>query len=166
MMKDDPAYDGIVVKKMAETDAPGGFECTKPEFADHLRVMAFYDQRERIGQPYLFMRGGEIVGYVILAASHLDEEDQRSVGVDTHGTVPALLITYLATHKRHERRGIGRLMVSWSVLQARAISKSIGCRVVTVNSEPDVHGFYTKLGFARTSKQPDGGVTMYLDIAR
>ena len=166
MTKDDPAYDDIVVRKMAGTDAPAGFECSKPEFAEHLRVMAFYDQQEQIGQPYLFMRGDEIVGYVVLAASHLDAEDQRSVGVDTHGTVPALLITYLATHKRHERRGIGRLMVSWSVSQAKTISKSIGCRVVTVKSEPDVHGFYTKLGFARTTKQPDDGVTMYLDIAR
>ena len=165
-MNGDPAYGGIVIRKMSGTEAPGGFECAKPEFAEHLRVMAFYDQQERIGQPYLFMRGDEIVGYVILAASHLGAEEQKSVGVDTHGTVPALLITYLATHKRHERRGIGRLMVSWSVSQAKAISRSIGCRAVTVNSEPDVSGFYEKLGFARMLKQQDEGVAMYFDIGR
>ena len=70
----------------------------------------------------------------------------------------------MATHKHHERLGIGKLMVSWSVLKAKAISRSIGCRAITVNSEPDVCEFYSKLGFVRASKQQDGGVTMYLDI--
>ena len=160
---DDPPYDGIVVKKMSGTDVADGFECAKPEFAEHLRATAPHHQRELIGQPYLFMRGGEILGYVVLAASRLGAKDRQSAGA--HGIVPAVLITYMATHKRHERRGIGRLMVSWSVSQAKAISRGMGCRLVTVNAEPDVSEFYAKLGFVRASEQEDGCVAMYLDIA-
>ena len=62
MMGGDPEYDGIVIRKMSGTDVPSSFECSKPLFAEHLRVMAFYDQQERMGQPYLFVRGDEIVG--------------------------------------------------------------------------------------------------------
>lgn len=71
------------------------------------------------------------------------------MGIDTHGPIPAPVITRLATDERYERRGIGRYVVSYAVRLARIMAMDAGCRIVLANSEPDAAGFYEAVGFAR-----------------
>ena len=44
------------------------------------------------------------------------------------------------------------------------LSGIVGCRAVLVKSEPDVVGFYEKLGFRKTSETDADLADMYLDI--
>ena len=71
------------------------------------------------------------------------------MGIDTHGPIPAPVITRLATDERYERREIGRYAVSYAVRLARIMAMDAGCRIVLANSEPDAAGFYEAVGFAR-----------------
>lgn len=106
-----------------------------------------------------------MVGYVVLAMNRLDEEQSR-LGIDTFGYIPSLLTSHLATDRRYVRRGVGRLMVRWAIRYARFLSGLVGCRVVLVNSEPDVVGFYKKLGFEQTSTSGHNLADMYIGIKR
>lgn len=140
------------------------FECSDPEFEDYLRVSALYDQDAGMGRTYVFRYEGRIVGYIVLAMAHLPGAEQAHLNIDTYGTVPALLISHLATHKRYERRGIGRNMVLWAINYARKAAKNMGCRIVLVGSKPDVLEFYEKLEFVHADTETDIPNTMYFDI--
>lgn len=154
---------------MTPDDASAGFRCSKPEFAEYFSVQAVYDQMHQIGQPYVFERSGRIVGYVVLSMDRLDME-KEVLGIDAFGNIPALLIGHLATDERDERRGVGSAMVEWSIAYARRLSSAVGCRVVGVNSEPDVVEFYAKLGFReipRDDVMPNqNAVDMYIDVKK
>lgn len=157
-------------RRMTWDDASAGFQCSKPEFAEYFAVQAMYDQTHQIGQPYVFDHEGLIVGYLVLAMDRLDM-NKEILGIDAFGNIPALLIGHLATDARHERRGVGSAMVEWSIAHARRLSYIVGCRVVAVNSELDVVGFYEKLGFKKISKGyiiPDdrSTVDMYIDVKK
>lgn len=144
-------------------DASADFCCAKPDFEEYFKVTSVYDQQKQMGQPYVFVWNGRVVGYIVLAMDHLNEEQGR-LDIDTFGHIPALLISHLATDARYVHRGVGSLMVGWASAYAKSISDMIGCRVVLVKSEPDVVGFYEKLGFKKTSKTGASLTDMYLDI--
>ena len=85
-----------------------------------------------MGRLYVFVCNGRVVGYVVLAMDHLNEEQ-------------------------------GRLMAGWASAYAKFMSGMAGCRVVLVKSEPDVVGFYEKLGFKKAKAGADL-TDVYLDM--
>ena len=105
-----------------------------------------------------------IVGYVVMAASHLDKKNEKKFNIDLNQDIPVVQITYLAVHKDYERQGIGRMMVYWSIEYTKAVSQQIGCRAVLAHSERDVVGFYEKLGFKLTRDRHRDTVSMYFDV--
>ena len=123
------------------------FRCKKPEFAEYLDAIAAYDQQHRMGRTYWVVHDNKVVGYMTLAMGSASEEWQVDLGIDTYGPIPALAIVRLATDERYERQGVGRYMVSYATRLARTMGGDIGCRIVRVNSEPDVVGFYAAMGF-------------------
>ena len=143
MLRDRPR----IVK--AGWDVPSYFKCKKPEFTEYLNASAPYDQRKRMGQIYWAMERNKITGYMVLAMGNVDQEKQPDLDIDSYGPVPALLIARLATDERYEGQGVGRLMTSYAVRVARAMASRVGCRAVLANSEPDVVGFYEKVGFVK-----------------
>lgn len=148
-------YSELKSRKMTGMESLKEFECSKPAFEEYLRVTALYDQNSHMGQTHLFMYREQIVGYVVLAMAYMSRPAQKRLGIDTYGDVPALLISHLATHKEYERRGICKNMVSWATRYAKRTSKNIGCRVVLVRSDPDVVGFYEKIGFTHATTKTD-----------
>lgn len=140
------------------------FRCSKPEFEEYLRVDALYDQDAHMGQTHIFMYEGRVVGYVVLAMAHMPMAEQKTPDIDTYGTVPALLISHLATHRQYGRRGIGRNMILWVVGYGRKIAKKIGCRIVLVSSDSDVIGSYEKNGLVRANANADIPNAMYFDV--
>lgn len=157
------SLDSVYARKKLPDDAGSDFACSKAPFEEHFRIISTSEQQQLMGQPYVFVWNGRIVGYVVLAMDHLNEE-KHNLDIDEFGDIPALLISHLATDKRYVRRGVGSLMVGWAIKIAVFLSGIVGCRVVLVKSEPDVVGFYEKLGFKRTSKADDDLADMYLDI--
>ena len=140
------------------------FRCSKPEFEEYLRVNALDDQNAGMGRTYVFSYKGHIVGYVVLAMAHMHKAEQKHLNIDTYGTVPALLISHLATHKQYERRGVGANMLFWTIKYGKNMAKNVGCRVVLVSASADVSGFYEKNGFANTTARTDIPNTMYFDM--
>lgn len=157
-------YDQIRPRSIAEFEDFGGFACSKPEFAEYLKVDAYYDQDARMGRTYVFEHEGRIVGYVVLAMAHMPVTEQQHLNISTYGTVPALLISHLATHEQYERRGVGKNMLLWAISYGDQISDSVGCRAVIVSSDADVVDFYKKSGFVHGTESADIPNMMYFDI--
>ena len=149
--------------KKADGELPSDFECRKQDFVDYLLYNAAYDQQQRMGQMYWALYEDKVVGYMMLAANRLDKDKQKKLGIDSYWHIPALLISLLAVDKRYEGRGIGSFMVQYAQNLAGGVAADMGCRVVLVNSEPDVVEFYKKLKFVEIGRDDDY-VDMYFDI--
>ena len=134
-------YDQIRPRSITEFEDLG-FACSKPEFAEYL-IDAYYDQDAQMGRTYVFEHKGRIVGYVVLAMAHMPVTEQQHLNISTYGTVPALLISHLATHKQYERRGVCKNMLLWAISYGEQISESVGCRVVIVSLDGFI-GFLVK----------------------
>lgn len=130
-------------------EAPRGFMSRKCEFTEYPLVNAQYDRQQRMGKVYWAVSGDTVVGYMTLAMGSAGMEKQEDLGIDTYGPVPGLTIARLATDERYERRGVGRLMVSYACTLARIMASDSGCRVVLANSELDAVEFYEKMGFVK-----------------
>lgn len=133
---------------------PGNFKCRKAEFEEYIRINVQYDQQHRMGRLYWATSDDIVIGYMVLAMGDVGMKMQKDLGIDTYGPVPSLTIARLATDERHERKGIGRLMVSYAIELAREMASDVGCRVVLANSEPDTVGFYEKMGFVKFKAMP------------
>ena len=157
-------YDQIQPRSITESEGFGGFACSKPAFAEYLKSDAYYDQDAQMGRTYVFEYEGRIVGYIVLAMAHMPVTKQHRRDIDTYGTVPALLISHLATHEQYERRGVGKNMLLWAISYGKKIAEIVGCRMVIVSADADVVDFYKKSGFVHGTKNADIPNMMYLDI--
>ncbi len=64
--------------------------------------------QEGLARTYLLKADGRVVGYVSLAMSYLRKEATgQTQAKESHGNIPALLISHLSAHKEHLREGIG-----------------------------------------------------------
>ena len=147
MAREPIGHDQLCPQKITGTENLGDFRCSDPEFEEYLRVSALYDQSVGMGRTYAFMHEGRIAGYIVLAAAHVPDTEQKRLNIDTYGPVPGLVISHLATHEEYERRGVGRNMVLWAIDYAKDLAENIGCRIVVVGADPEVEGFYEKIGF-------------------
>jgi len=78
---------------------------------------------------------------------------------------PAIKIARLAVSKNVQNRGIGTFMVKIVIGKAIEISKSIGCRFVTVDAYPKQAGFYARLDFITNTHDKSGdNVSMRYDL--
>ena len=140
------------------------FRCSNPEFEEYLRVGAFNDQQEQIGKTWVFMYEEKIIGFVTLAMGHVEKNALEDIRIDGYGNIPALLISHLATHVDYERRGVGRHMVRWILINAIESSRSVGCRLVFLQPEEDVVKFYEKMRFKHAKGQGSDQGNMYTDL--
>lgn len=96
--------------------------------------------------------------------AHMKKDEYEDLHINTFGNIPALLIGHLATHKDHEHKGVGRYMVSWVISKAIEFSETVGCRLVMLNPDKDVIGFYDKLGFTYVPHDDEDYDSMFIDI--
>lgn len=154
-----------------DENVPGidSFENQKQEMVEHIKTKAIEDQKTKLGTTWTWIYDNKtILGYISIAMFSIEKkivsEQDKSFKNVPYGSIPALLIGQLATHKNYEGRGIGRFMVLWSINQARKYSKNIGCRLVMLHPHDDVIGWYhEKLKF-RHLKRKNGKNIMYFDL--
>ena len=130
-------YEDIVIEK-AGWQMQADFRCRKPEFAEYLGASAAYDQQQRMGQMYWAIHDERVVGYMMLAMDSLGKEAQPLLGIDTYGNIPALLVSSLATDKRHERRGVATRLMSHATKIGDRLATKAGCRILLCNADYDV----------------------------
>ena len=159
----------VAVKRLGK-DTPGisMFKNQKRGMVDHLQRDALNEQKRKMGTTRVWAYGDRIaLGYITLAAYSVskkyvqNDRDYTTAEQFPYGTVPALLIGQLATHREHERQGVGKRMIAWAIKTATELSKVMGCRMVALHSYDDVVGWYEKQKFRRVSTRQ---TIMYLDI--
>ena len=111
MAREPIGHDQLCPQKITGTENLGDFRCSDPEFEEYLRVSALYDQSVGMGRTYAFMHEGLIAGYIVLAAAHVPDTEQKRLNIDTYGPVPGLVISHLA---RTKNTSAGAWAGTWS----------------------------------------------------
>ncbi len=107
-----------------------GYPSTAPEVAERLRA-ALHDSAHAV---FVAMNGEQVIGWVHVFVKHLVESD------------PEAEIGGMVVDARHQRRGVGRLLMQ----QAEQWARARGLRSVYLRSNvirKDAHAFYQSLGY-------------------
>lgn len=150
------------------------FKTYEKELFNFLVEDALNNQDNKISVTYLwFLNTGELIGYVTLLNDRINLEGDlkeffRIKGIQYH-SLPALKIGRLCVDDRFLRRGIGTMMIDFSVKIAFNIFKMYsGCRFLVLdakrNSINDPIHFYKKLGFKELKERKKGTTPMYFDL--
>ena len=97
-----------------------------------------------MNRTWVYMADGAVIGYISVAMGHMRPDRDPALRGMGYGNVPALLVGYLATDKRHVRQGVASSLLSWAVREAIQASKRVGCRILMLNpiDDPAVRQFY------------------------
>lgn len=151
-----------------------GFQSYEQELVDFLQDDALVNQNNQISVTYLwFLKTGELVGYLTLLNDRINLENDlkdsfRKKGIPYH-SLPALKIGRLCVDDHFLRRGIGTMMIDFSIKVALHIfEKYSGCRFIVLDAkrkpQNDPIHFYKKQGFQELKERKKGTTPMYLDL--
>ena len=164
----------ITITRISEKNNIKDFVSYEQELVNFLVEDALINQNHQISVTYLwFLNTGELVGYVTLLNDRINLEGDlkdffRIKGIQYH-SLPALKIGRLCVDDRFLRRGLGTLMIDFSIKVAFHIfEKYSGCRFVVLdakrNPANDPIHFYKKLGFKELKERKKGTTPMYFDL--
>ena len=166
--------EDIRIERMGKKHDISNFQSYEQELVDFLLEDALKNQDNRISVTYLwFLKTGELIGYITLLNDRINLEGNlkeifRGKGIQYH-SLPALKIGRLCVDNHFLRKGIGTLMISFSVKIAYNIfNEYAGCRFLVLdakrNPENDPIHFYKKIGFDMLKERKKGTTPMYLDL--
>ncbi len=138
----------------------------KIHYIPNTKIHAFNDMEKGISQTWLCVYKNKTVGFISMA--HMKPERHEILQGKGYGNIPSLLIGYLATHKKYEKRGIGMILIAWAIKEAINSSKRIGCRIVMLNPENDkkIKNYYTNRGFTYVPHEDREKDIFFLDIQK
>ena len=154
------------------------FKSYEKELVDFLVEDALDNQKKQMSITYLWLLKStkELVAYVTVLADAISlqgelKEHFRQQGV-LYKSLPALKIGRLCVSDEYLGRGIGTLMIEFTIVLAQRISKEIGLRFITTdakrNPEPrkDSLHFYKRFGFEILRQREKGTLPMYKDLIK
>ncbi len=164
----------VKIERIQESHNLKDFKSYEQELVDFLLEDALINQSHQISVTYLlFLNTGELIGYLTLLNDRINLEGDlkdvfRTKGIQYH-SLPALKIGRLCVDNHFLRRGIGTIMIDFSIKVAFHIfEKYSGCRFIVLdakrNATNDPLHFYKKLGFKELKERRKGTTPMYLDL--
>lgn len=138
--------DSFVSRKL-DTPLLPSFDCAREAQNRFLYENAWPDQQEWLSATYLYYSRGVLVAYATVAASALTlgpRERPRSIRYRSTG---ALKVLQFGVDRRFQGLGIGTEVLADMIAFARECSERIGCRYLTLDSQPDIEEWYAARGF-------------------
>lgn len=161
------------IVKLTSNHDVGDFDCGDADIDKFLK-MAFEGQEQFYSVTYVMVskENEDIMAYATVANGviKMADLDENLFSDFTHPELPALLLGRLGRDKKYRGVGFGQIMVKYCIGLAHELSKTVGCRVVYVDSYVSRVSLYEDLGFRKCSeelKEEDGDrnyVTLYYDL--
>jgi GNAT superfamily N-acetyltransferase len=179
MPTDQAFLDGLAVGPLARNLDLTKFRCN-PAIDWFLTEVAGDHHEKRVSAVTCWVNVDDVAGYIATSMTTVEIGDSTQRGLlGLAATIfrkggghskrfPAFLIGMLGVCERHRRLGLGEHMVKYAIGQAMTLAADVGCRFVTVDSDPtdEALGLYRKLGFNAIEGQDKKRATvwMYFDL--
>lgn len=126
-----------------------GFDCGRKEQNRFFYESAWADQQAHVSVTYLYFVGGTCAAYATLCMDALPLGRRERAEELRYPEIGALKLAQLGVDRRFQRKGVGRLVVADMTTLARVLARSVGCRYVSLDAQPELVGWYESQGFTR-----------------
>lgn len=138
------------IRHLREDDDRSRFQSGTPELDRFLRQFAGQNQfKHHIGVTYVAVDNRRILGYVTIAAGHIEmDELPASEGKRLpRYPLPVVRLARLAVDETARGQHIGEKLLRFVITLAVRLADDYGCIGVVVDAKPDAIDFYSKYGF-------------------
>lgn len=130
------------------------FDCGKEQLNRYLKNQASQDVKRKLSACFVLAENGTgiVQGYYTLSNSSIPldnfSEQIRKKLPHSYKSIPATLLGRLAIDKKHQGRGIGKILLIDALKRSYAISKEIGSFAIVVDPiDDEARNFYRKYDF-------------------
>ena len=170
----------IDIQKISAAHKPmlASFKSYEKELANFLVEDAIDNQDKSISITYLwfYKPTKELVAYISVLTDAINLQGNlksyfRKAGI-TYKSLPALKIGRLCVSDAYLRKGLGTLMIEFTIILAEKIRKDAGLRFITTDAKrnPNPYNdslhFYKKRGFDVLKEREKGTLPMYKDLIK
>lgn len=141
------------------------FSCGAEALDEYLRRYARQHAAANISRSYVAAEGAAIRGYYSLAMSAIrrDNLPEKVLGRFPNFPLPVARLARLAVDRRHQRQGLGELLLADALQRCLRLSGEIGMIGVVVDAKDEkARGWYERYEFERF---PDSPLTLWLPAA-
>jgi ribosomal protein S18 acetylase RimI-like enzyme len=132
-----------------------GFDCGRPEQTMFLYERALADQEAQLSVTHLYYVQGILGAYATVCMDALPLGRREREPAMRFQEVGALKLAQLGVSLTFQGMGLGRFVVGDVISRAQGESERVGCRYVTLDAQPDLVGWYERLGFQRNTLRQD-----------
>lgn len=159
----------IYVRRLHPDDALMGFKSGNHHLDVFLKRHALSNMRANCSATFLALEGTVILGFVTVVPSTLSADSLRATLPDLppYPAAPVLLLARMATDRRWQRRGVGRLLLE-AVYDAARHQAALGCAGIATDAKPASVSFYDRVGFVTLAPPTEDGATtpMFLPLSK
>ncbi|ABE52446.1 GNAT family N-acetyltransferase [Methanococcoides burtonii] len=145
----------LLVSKLTKNDDLSAFDSENAELNGFLIEDALDDQEQMVSATFVCYHEDYLVGYFTLTTDTLEVVavgDGDGVDEFEYAKYPALKLARLAVDMDYACKGIGRHLLTTAIGLALDVSKTAGCRYLTVDSKSCSIGFYKRNTFILVEK--------------
>ena len=156
-----PAYQGTIEALSSKHDRRT-FSCGVDALDEYLRRYARQHAAANVSRTYVAADGATIHGYYSLAMSAIRKDNlpARYAGRFPNFPLPVARLARLAVAVRHQRQGLGELLLADALQRCLQLSEEIGMIGVIVDAKDErARGWYERYEFERL---PDLPLTLWL----
>lgn len=148
----------LVTKPLGGQHLRKELSCGEDVLDIYLKHYATQDQKRRVAAVFVLPNDDRTVkGYYSLSSTNISSLDLPVKLLRTlpkHPHQPATLLGRLAVDRRHQKQGIGEILLLDALRRSYSVSKQIGSIAVVVDAlNQNVSGFYQQYGFIPLSDQ-------------
>ena len=155
----------ISIEALASTHDRRTFSCGVEALDEYLRRFARQHADANVSRTYVAAEGLTVRGFYSLAMSAIRKENlpARHLSRFPSFPLPVTRLARLAVEMRHQRQGLGELLLADALQRCLRLSVEIGMIGVIVDAKDDhARGWYERYEFERL---PDSPLTLWLPTA-
>ena len=152
----------ISIEALASAHDRRTFSCGVEALDEYLRRFARQHADANVSRTYVAAEGLTVRGFYSLAMSAIRKENlpARHLNRIPHFPLPVARLARLAVEMRHQRQGLGELLLADALQRCLRLSVEIGMIGVIVDAKDDhARGWYERYEFERL---PDSPLTLWL----
>ena len=138
--------------------SPSAFESGSEALDRWLVRYAGQSERRDAARTFVLTDASAVIGYYALLAGELDhgEATERTrKGMSRHFPIPVAILARLAVDRRHQRRGLGAVLLRDALERVVLASEQLAVRAVVVHAvDRRAARFYEQFGFRALSSRP------------
>jgi predicted N-acetyltransferase YhbS len=138
------------IRHLREEDDRSHFQSGEPELDRFFRQYAGQNQfKHHIGVTYVAIDNRRIIGFVTIAAGHIEMEDLPTSERKRlpRYPLPIVRLARLAVDASARGQGVGAKLLRFVIILAVRLANDYGCIGVVVDAKPDAIDFYSRYGF-------------------